>query len=315
MSKIRTKNGKINIHIKRLALAGFGLLLIPNIAYGRIIFQNDTFGTVDSDSLVINSDNGSVADILLQFGQSVAEYLKWDVGDSRFELSDDLYVDGNNLVTGSVGIGDTTPASALTVGSGDLFQVNSSGNIVKLNNVTYSWPGSQGAASTVLTNNGSGTLTWAAGGGGSGGGPETVKMTADQTVSTTTLASATGMSFSVTAGTYYHFKFLVNYRTAATTTGIGIGLTFPASTASSAEVSIPVTTAGTAGEFHGWITASGGKVTSSATPTNSATYLAIVEGNILPSTTGILQLQFCSEVASSNAIMKQGSVGFLYTIP
>ncbi|MDY0096737.1 MAG: tail fiber domain-containing protein [Candidatus Dojkabacteria bacterium] len=59
---------------------------------------------------------------------------------------------------GNVGIGDTTPASLFTVGSGDLFQVNSSGDLIKIKNVTYSWPSSN--SSGVLTNNGSGTLTW-----------------------------------------------------------------------------------------------------------------------------------------------------------
>ncbi|MDD5251429.1 MAG: hypothetical protein PHT12_02225 [Patescibacteria group bacterium] len=73
---------------------------------------------------------------------------------------------GYTVLNGNVGIGDTTPASLFTVGSGDLFQVDSSGNLIKLNNITYSWPATQGAASTVLTNNGSGTLTWAAGGSG-----------------------------------------------------------------------------------------------------------------------------------------------------
>lgn len=73
-------------------------------------------------------------------------------------------------VGGNVGIGDSSPASMLTVGNGDLFQVNSSGNIVKINNVTYSWPSAQaGASGYVLTNNGSGTLTWEAQTGGGGG--------------------------------------------------------------------------------------------------------------------------------------------------
>lgn len=63
---------------------------------------------------------------------------------------------------GNIGIGDTTPASLLTVGDNDLFQVNSSGNIIKINNIAYSWPSAQGAASTYLQNNGSGTLSWAA---------------------------------------------------------------------------------------------------------------------------------------------------------
>ncbi len=62
--------------------------------------------------------------------------------------------------TGYVGVGDTSPASLFTVGSGDKFQVDSSGNIVKLNNVVYSFPSSQGASSSYLKNNGSGTLSW-----------------------------------------------------------------------------------------------------------------------------------------------------------
>ena len=61
---------------------------------------------------------------------------------------------------GNVGIGDTTPASPLTVGNGDTFQVNSSGNLIKINNVDYSWPGSQGAANTYLKNDGSGNFSW-----------------------------------------------------------------------------------------------------------------------------------------------------------
>lgn len=62
--------------------------------------------------------------------------------------------------SGNVGIGDPTPASLLTVGNGDLFQVNSSGNLVKLNNVTYSWPSAQGSAKNALVNDGSGNLSW-----------------------------------------------------------------------------------------------------------------------------------------------------------
>lgn len=41
------------------------------------------------------------------------------------------------------------------------FQIDQAGDLVKLRSVTYAWPSSQGAASTVLQNNGSGTLSWA----------------------------------------------------------------------------------------------------------------------------------------------------------
>ncbi|MBF0492797.1 MAG: hypothetical protein HQM15_08455 [Deltaproteobacteria bacterium] len=60
--------------------------------------------------------------------------------------------------SGYVGIGDSSPAALLTVGSGDKFQVDGNGDIVKLNNVTTAFPSSNSAG--VLSNNGSGTLTW-----------------------------------------------------------------------------------------------------------------------------------------------------------
>ncbi|KKU22088.1 MAG: hypothetical protein UX34_C0033G0002, partial [Candidatus Woesebacteria bacterium GW2011_GWF1_46_13] len=57
-----------------------------------------------------------------------------------------LYVDtvsgaDNNYgayIAGNVGIGDTSPASLLTVGSGDLFQVDSTGSIVSIDGVAHS---------------------------------------------------------------------------------------------------------------------------------------------------------------------------------
>jgi hypothetical protein len=67
--------------------------------------------------------------------------------------------------SGNVGIGTAAPTSRFSVGN-NTFQVDSSGNLVRINSVPYSWPASQGAASTVLTNNGSGGLTWAPAAGG-----------------------------------------------------------------------------------------------------------------------------------------------------
>jgi len=63
---------------------------------------------------------------------------------------------------GSLGIGTGSPASPFSVGGTSQFQINSSGNIVKINNVTTSWPSSQGAANTFLKNDGSGNFSWSA---------------------------------------------------------------------------------------------------------------------------------------------------------
>lgn len=48
----------------------------------------------------------------------------------------------------------------LTVGSSSQLAVNNAGNITKINNVVTSFPADQGAANTVLSNDGSGNLTW-----------------------------------------------------------------------------------------------------------------------------------------------------------
>jgi hypothetical protein len=62
--------------------------------------------------------------------------------------------------TGRVGIGTNSPASTWSVGSTSQFQVNSSGNIVKINNVATNFPSSQGGAGALLKNDGSGNLSW-----------------------------------------------------------------------------------------------------------------------------------------------------------
>jgi hypothetical protein len=66
------------------------------------------------------------------------------------------------IANGNVGIGDTTPASILTVGNGDLFQVNSSGQIaaaagiISSGTIQFSALTSNGA---LYTSGGNGTLT------------------------------------------------------------------------------------------------------------------------------------------------------------
>ena len=60
---------------------------------------------------------------------------------------------------GNVGIGTTAPFSLFSVGASSQFQINSSGDIVKLKNLTYSWPSSH-TTNGILANDGSGGLSW-----------------------------------------------------------------------------------------------------------------------------------------------------------
>lgn len=69
--------------------------------------------------------------------------------------------------TTEVGINDSKMNidynGTVSIGSGNQFQVNASGNVTKINNVATSFPSSQGAASTYLQNDGSGNLSWGVG--------------------------------------------------------------------------------------------------------------------------------------------------------
>ena len=62
---------------------------------------------------------------------------------------------------GNVAIGTSTTASLLTVGSTGQLQINATGDITKVKGVSYVWPASQATASSALTNDGAGNLTWA----------------------------------------------------------------------------------------------------------------------------------------------------------
>ena len=98
-----------------------------------------------------------------------------------------------------VGInGVTAPTAAFDMGG---FKVDSTGDIVEIKAVTYAFPASQGAASTFLQNDGSGTLSWAA---AAASGIATATKTAAYTVVLTDgliLADATSAAFTVTLPT------------------------------------------------------------------------------------------------------------------
>lgn len=141
----------------------------------------------------------------------------------------------------------------------------------------------------------------------------TVLLTADLAATTsTTLADTTGLSFSVLTGLYYRFFFQILFTSATATTGIKIGLTTPTFTIFTGTVRIPIAADGTAGETQGWLTTSGDSVSGSDVPATGTVYSARIDGLIIPSADGTLQVQHAAEAAAAgNVIVKQGSNGWL----
>jgi hypothetical protein len=79
---------------------------------------------------------------------STAGYLK---------SSSDLFWDITNK---RLGIGTNSPSATLAVGNLSQFQVNASGNILKINNISTNFPSTQGSANSILINDGNGNLSW-----------------------------------------------------------------------------------------------------------------------------------------------------------
>ena len=59
-----------------------------------------------------------------------------------------------------LGVGNGAPAETLSVGTSSQFQVDDTGNILRIHDVPYNWPNVPGGASTFLENDGSGNLSW-----------------------------------------------------------------------------------------------------------------------------------------------------------
>ena len=163
-------------------------------------------GTYAGNALVTLNETGS-NDILTASASGVTRFILDNngyVSAPRFvDLANSAYyldpaATGYSLLTaGSIGVGDTTPASLFTVGAGDLFQVDTTGSIISidgvahsivdtagdleltsnstnislndnvtfagtttLNSIAYTWPGADGIADAILSTNGAGTLSW-----------------------------------------------------------------------------------------------------------------------------------------------------------
>lgn len=91
----------------------------------------------------------------------------------------------------------TKPFMVIRTNSSNVFKISNDGNLDFLRRISYSWPTAQGAARTVLTNDGAGVLGWGTDASGTPGGAEAsiqVKMGSS-------FVGSTNTTFDVTNGT------------------------------------------------------------------------------------------------------------------
>jgi hypothetical protein len=117
-------------------------------ASATILFQNDDFATVESNSILLNSDNESSNDIIIQFGAALGKTIRWSISNSRFEISDNLDLTNNQLTTARVENVAAMPGGAGGLGAGG------TGRIVELTAIDNVAPGCTPTACT------SGTYSW-----------------------------------------------------------------------------------------------------------------------------------------------------------
>lgn len=136
----------------------------------------------------------------------------------------------------------------------------------------------------------------------------TVVLASDVTnnnASANTIADVTGLSFSVTAGETYWFRFVIPYTAAATTTGSRWAVNGPGSPTLLNYTSHYTLTA--TSETVNSATAYDIPAAASASSLTAGS-VAIIEGFITPSSNGTLIARFASEVSSSAIVAKAGAL-------
>lgn len=126
-----------------------------------------------------------------------------------------------------------------------------------------------------------------------------------------TLADVTGLSFPVTAGKKYRFRFEIQYTAAATTTGSRWSISGPGGTMRySSQYSLTSTSA----TFNEGLAAHDLPSASNASSAATGANLATIEGFYEASANGSVIARFASEVASSAIVAKAGSVVYFQEV-
>lgn len=138
-----------------------------------------------------------------------------------------------------------------------------------------------------------------------------VHSVADETFTSSTLASVTDLSFVVGNGKYSHFQFFLIVRNSALNEGAKFSLTLPAVTRFAAVAKATLGNNGAVTTWEDTILSSGDAVTTVNFPAINTDFPITIEGSILPSADGIIQLQAGNESGVCTITVRRGSNGIL----
>jgi hypothetical protein len=140
----------------------------------------------------------------------------------------------------------------------------------------------------------------------------TVRKPADESSSSTTVGSTTGLGLAVAANTTYTFEYFILFQSAATTTGIGLAMTGPAGGTISYTVQTPSGADALGRTFTGWGTAYDDVTLATAVEAVNTTYVAHIYGVLhTGANAGTLAPRYRTEVNASAVTVKADSWGAL----
>lgn len=137
--------------------------------------------------------------------------------------------------------------------------------------------------------------------------------TATQASSDTALAAITQLSLPMAANSIYRVECFVTFRSAATTTGLNLGISTPAGCKNLVEMVVPITSTAAASQlrtiFPSAATASNaGSVLGTGVTATASNHTARISGFLVNgSTSGTCQINFASEVSGSEVTIQSGS--------
>ncbi len=138
-----------------------------------------------------------------------------------------------------------------------------------------------------------------------------VHVAADQNFASSTVANVTDMSFIITNASYSQFRFFLLVRNSSLTEGAKFTLTTPALTRFGAYARAMFGNNGVSSTWEDTILSSGDAVITVNFPATATDYPVVIEGVILPSADGTLQLQAGNESGIGTVTVRQGSAGIL----